>query len=295
MEYNRIENKKTFDISALITAYYFFCKPSFVPCWEEYDFSQIFYIISGTGVYTTEKDSYPIREGMMIYRPAGKRSTYEWNTEHASFAVISFVCTSEAMSAFEIPPFTLNEDESAMLLDTIQTAAKVCESVKGNDAVTGMRLKDHVPDVVLGYIYASLERFLSMAYCRLKKIEPLFGYDCKVETFLREDKLIDEVKTYMRQHIEEKITLHQLCEEFWISPTALMKKFRNVTQKGVMEYCMEQKISEAKRRIGKNAKNVTEVAMSLGFSSTSYFSKVFKEKTGMTPTQYSKICVKRKL
>jgi AraC-like DNA-binding protein len=292
-QYNLIKNQKTFDVSGFVSAFSFAYKPSFEPCWEKYDFSQIFLVLSGTGIYTTEQGSYPIRPGMMIYRPAGKRSIYEWTTENVSFALISFVCHSEAMQVLERPPFTLYEEESATLLDVMRTGARICEGIHGEGALMGMRLKKGVPDVVLSFIYASLERFLSMIYCRLSGITLLQDETAKVAPFMKQTQLVEDVKRYLAEHLSEQLTLAALCQHFWVSPTALMKKFRAETGKGVMEYFTDLKISEAKRRIAKSAASFTEIAAALGFSSVAYFSKVFKAKTGMTPTEYSRYASKR--
>ena len=97
---NPMENKHTFDISAFVCAYDFSAKPLWNPQWEQYDFSQIFLVLEGTGTYTTQNAAHPITPGMMFYRPAGQRSIYEWNTERVKFGIISFVCPSKAMEAF---------------------------------------------------------------------------------------------------------------------------------------------------------------------------------------------------
>ena len=44
-----------------------------------------------------------------------------------------------------------------------------------------------------------------------------------------------------------------------------------------------------------NPLNATEIAEKLGFSSANYFTRVFKAKTNVTPTEYSKYVSKRRL
>ena len=172
--YNRIENKKFFDVSALISAHYFPAPLQRFPYWECYDFSQIFLVMSGTGVFSTEDGrQYPISPGMMIYRPAGRASKYEWTGKKVSFALISFVCQSEAMQVFERAPFLLNEEERAILLDVMKTGARACEQIDGQsfdpcssssvdmeNGVRGMRLRDDVPQVVLSFIYGPILTFI---------------------------------------------------------------------------------------------------------------------------------------
>ncbi len=293
--YNKIENARTFDIRALITAHYFPFKPSFEPCFEEYDFAQIIFVTSGTAIYTTEEAQYEVKPGMMFYRPAGKRSMYEWQTEQASFALISFVCPSEAMKAFEGEPFSLCEEERSTLLDLMRTAARICEPVKRGEGIRGMRLKSDVPSVVLNFVYASLERFLIMMYCRLNHIELLVDESQKVNRHMDDLGLVNDIKRYLSENLSESLTVAAVAEHFLISQTALKQKFHKETGQGVMEYFTFLKIQKAKQMIGSSSQSFTEISEELGFSSVNYFSKVFKEKVGMTPTEYSKYASKRRL
>ncbi len=293
--YNKIENARIFDIRALITAHYFPFKPSFEPCFEEYDFSQIIYVTSGTAIYTTEEAEYRVGAGMMFYRPAGKRSMYRWETEQASFALISFVCPSEAMSAFAGEPFFLCEEERVTLLDLMRTAARICEPLKRNEGMRGMRLRSDVPPVVLNFVYASLERFLIMVYCRQKHIELLVDESQKVNRQMDNLGLVNDVKRFLSENLSEPLTIGRIAEHFLISQTALKQKFHKETGQGVMEYFTFLRIQRAKQMIGGSNQSFTEISDELGFSSVNYFSKVFKEKVGMTPTEYSKFASKRRV
>jgi len=292
--YHLIRNEKTFDVSALVAAARFASKPDFDPCWEEYDFSQIFYIISGSGVLTTEEGSYPFYPGMMIYRPAFRRSIYHWDTEDVRFGLIDFVCSSQAMETFAPRPVALQEEESATLLDVLKTAARICEPCSITDPMQGMRLKADTPKVVLGFIYASLERFLAMVYCRLEGIDLLMDEQQKVSRCLDEGELVERVKRFLAENLQKQLRIEDICGRFLVSQSALTRKFRRETGMGVMEYFTEQKIKAAKARIGKSADSFSQIARELGYSSANYFTKVFKAKTGMTPTEYSRYVSKRR-
>lgn len=293
--YNKIENAKIFDIRALVTAHYFPFKPSFEPCYEEYDFSQIIFVTSGRATYITDEGEYRVEPGMMFFRPANQRSMYRWETEQASFALISFVCPSEAMSAFLGAPFFLYEEERATLLDLMRTAARICEPVKRNEGLRGMRLRSDVPAVVLNFVYASLERFLIMVYCRLRHIELLVDESEKVSSLMDGVGLVNDVKKYLSENVSKQLTVRDIAAHFLISPTALTKKFRKDTGQSVIDYFTFLKIQKAKQMIGSSSHNFTEISEELGFSTVNYFSRVFKDKVGMTPTEYSRYSSKRRL
>ena len=287
--FHKTEPTRTFDIHALVNAYYYCAKPDFVPTMERYDFSQIIYVISGEGVYTTEYGTYEFGPGRMLYRPARQSSKYEWISQEASFAVISFVCPSDAMERFEGAPVMLCEEESEVLLDLIKTAARILEHVKYGGGERGMQPRADVPSVALHYVFASLERFLIMVYCRLCNIRLLVDETQKVNRYIDDSELVREIQGYLREHVAEPLTVTDVCRQFRFSPSSLQKRFKTVTGQSLMAYFSDQKVARAKYLIRSEAISFTEIAESLGFSS------VFRRKVGVSPTEFSRYASKRRL
>lgn len=290
---NPIERKRTFDVSALVSAYYFPFKPRFEPQWEQYDFAQIFLILKGEGIYRTETATYRFSPGMMIYRPAHRTSIYEWETDEVRFGIIGLVCNSEAMKCFGDAPVLLMEEEQTSLLDLIRTSTRVSEDLRGTDEMLGMRIKPDTPDVVLDFLSASIERFLCMLYCRLQNVELLIDESQKVNRYIDETHLIERIHSYMEEHITEQLTLSKLSSQLRISQTTLMKRYREHTGKSLIEAFNAKKIEEAKRLIRRSAMSFSQISEHLGFSSPNYFTRVFRAYEGVTPTDYSKYVSKR--
>ena len=286
--FNSMESKHTFDISSFVTAYYFTNKPRFDPHPEQYDFSQIFLILEGQGSYEANGQCYKISPGCMIYRPAGKASIYRWSTDKVRFGIISFVCSSPAMQCLEGAPIFLGEEERYTLLDVIRTGVRACEPFSPDQPFLGMRYKDDTPAAVLDFIRASLERFLCMLSCRLMGIDLRHEQSEKVSQFIDTSGLVKDVEQYLSQNLSRQLDVAEICNVFGVGQTTLMKKFRAKTQKSVMEYFTDLKIRKAKQMIRTSSASFARISESLGFSSPNYFSKVFKQKTGMSPTEYSR-------
>ena len=273
-----IKNSKVFEVTALTGAYHFATKPDFVPYWECYDFSQMMLILTGTGRFHTEQGSYAFGPGMMLYRPAYRKTMYEWDGEKGGLAIIDFVCESSAMDGFPTEPIPLLGEESAALFDLVKIAARACTAEREHE----------VPEVVFSYLCSSLERFLAMVHCRLAGIDRMEDEGRTVSRSLDESRFVGEIRAFLAEHVTEQLMVSDVCARFWIGQTALMRKFRHETGHSLMEYFMGLKIAEAQRRIGTGTATFTEISEALGFSSVNYFSKVFKQKTGMTPTEYSR-------
>ena len=58
--------------------------------------------------------------------------------------------------------------------------------------------------------------------------------------------------------------------------------------KALSDYIADLKLEEAKYMLSQTADGISNIASLLGYSNFSYFSKMFRKKTGMTPSEYRK-------
>ena len=68
----------------------------------------------------------------------------------------------------------------------------------------------------------------------------------------------------------------------------LMKRYRREMHESIIEHFLTLKLQSAIQLMLSSDMNFTEISELLSFSSVNYFSKFFKKRTGMTPTEYSK-------
>ncbi len=287
---------RTFELSELVSAYYYRSSRPDKPYWEKHNFSQIYVLLEGGGKYILEGAEYELLPGMMFYCPAETDFMHIWTSEKVSFALISFVCSSEAMEIFENGPIRLCDEELSLLIDIIRTTERICDRSKVKKPPRyEIFIKPDTPSVVICYIYASLERLLSTIYCRLMGIDLLLNENQKANNYIDGSRLVADVKAYLSERVNEKVTLEEICRHFGIGQTALMQKFRLETNQTVIEYFNELKIARAKVLLQNSSKSFTDIADELGFSSINYFSKLFKAKTGLTLTEFSRLSSKRSL
>ena len=116
-----------------------------------------------------------------------------------------------------------------------------------------------------------------------------------MNNYLESSVLVDDVKAYLAAHLDKPLTVNEICSAFGISQSALAKKFIAQTGRSVIEYHTAIRVNEAKQRIRETGKSFGEIAEEMGYSSSGYFSKVFKKYTGMTPTDFSKHTSKRRI
>lgn len=91
---------------------------------------------------------------------------------------------------------------------------------------------------------------------------------------------------YVRTHLHYPITLEEVAAELGINPKYLSRLFITCHGEKFSSYVQRERIAEAKALLENTDKSIVEISNSLGFSSQSYFIKVFTKYAGLTPGQF---------
>ena len=100
---------------------------------------------------------------------------------------------------------------------------------------------------------------------------------------------MNRIAAYIESHIEDQISLSELAQELYITPQYLSRFFKNILHVNFKDYVAEQKLHYAKRELAYTDSAVTDIAVHIGYSGTAAFSKVFRAKFGVSPTEYRKL------
>lgn len=91
---------------------------------------------------------------------------------------------------------------------------------------------------------------------------------------------------YMEQHLQEKLTIPQLCVRFYLSPTSLKKYFRNLYGQPVHSWLQKRRMEKAAEILRESSLTVLQTAQQVGYEGLSQFNAAFKRTYGCTPKQY---------
>lgn len=100
------------------------------------------------------------------------------------------------------------------------------------------------------------------------------------------DKLIQNMKQYIVEHILTDISLEDISDQFYMSQYYVSRMFKKKTGENLIDFIVEQKIEKAKELLGNPAYKIYDVSNMVGYKSNRYFSKIFKAHTGFTPNGY---------
>jgi YesN/AraC family two-component response regulator len=99
-------------------------------------------------------------------------------------------------------------------------------------------------------------------------------------------RLVRQAMAYLHEHYAEPISREDLANHLGMSSDYLTLCFRREVGMTFVAYLNRYRVNQAKQLLGESDKNVTEVAMAVGFSDSGYFSRVFRRQVGVSPDAY---------
>ncbi|PFJ83176.1 AraC family transcriptional regulator [Bacillus cereus] len=91
---------------------------------------------------------------------------------------------------------------------------------------------------------------------------------------------------YIYDHLYDDIRLNHLAQMCHLSPNYLSSLFKKEVGKPLSEYIQQQRVDEAKKLLLLTNYSILDISMCLNFNDQSYFIKIFKKYTGLTPRQF---------
>ena len=91
---------------------------------------------------------------------------------------------------------------------------------------------------------------------------------------------------YISENIKEPISLIAVAKAANLAPSYLCRLFKKVLGYTIVEYVNFLRLSEAQKTVISTDKSITQIAMEFGFSSATYFIRLFKKQFLVTPNAY---------
>lgn len=246
---------------------------------ELHDFYEIVFVEKGF--------YFVILDGERIVVPPGSCVFFAPNAFHsgdgvtqttATVSIVSFDSTSPAMRYFDNRVFALSEAQRHRWELFFSDCCRLCRHVKGG---VGVQVREDTEAHELQMLKNALELFLLDLYRPEEPIAPSNRKQYRKESFCR-------ISDYVKAHLAERMTLSSLAVACSMSETTVKSLCREFCGCGPIEYLLTVRIDTAKRLIRQSSMTFTEIAEITGFGSLHYFSRVFRARVGVTPTEYAK-------
>lgn len=230
---------------------------------------------AGRGRIQIGTKSYPIQEGMLFYLRPGEQHMIEPSAElpanfltvHFSYATVDW---NDGKWVIAEEPETFNMSSAQLLKDYYQM--------------------EDVFKRLVDCWYAKLPRYEFVAKTIFQQLLTSIS-----ATRHRQDQnyaislKVERVIQHMHEQLRGKVTLSELAALVQLSPTYLSRMFKETTGYSVIEYFNKMKMDKAKELMVEGQSKMKEIARALGFADEFYFSRLFKQLEGISPSEcYSK-------
>ena len=102
-------------------------------------------------------------------------------------------------------------------------------------------------------------------------------------------RVVRKAMVYLHEHYMESISLEETARHVSMSKEYLARCFHQETGITLVTYLNRYRVARARTLLEKGKHNLTEVALETGFSSSAYFSRVFRQEVGMSSRDYLRV------
>lgn len=254
-----------------------------------HDETEFIYMKKGQATFYINTIPYEVRENeVLLINSKDLHMAYSLN--HSQCIYESIVFNLEILNSFY-----LDQCQKEYIYPLLTTHYKFPVIIKGDnqgeqDIISSILmiieyLSTKVPAYEL-FIKSLLFKIIALLYNN-KCIDRL-SYSLNNEELLQSER-IRQALSYMNDHYHEYISVDQLCKEVNLSKFYFSRLFKVVTGRSPIDYLNFYRINKAILLLADKDLLISDVAIRVGFDNFSYFTKMFKDYTGLTPSKYRKL------
>jgi AraC-like DNA-binding protein len=100
---------------------------------------------------------------------------------------------------------------------------------------------------------------------------------------------LERIARYIEEHIEEDVSLDSVARVFGVSIGHLSHVFKETLDINFSDYAIDRKMERAAEKLAATRDTIASIMSSVGYRTPAYFSKIFKGKYGITPSEYRRV------
>ncbi len=172
-------------------------------------------------------------------------------------------------------------------LEVVKSRALELSSLLSRAAIEGGATSDSVLKVNNQFLMAlqSIDNLDDLCY-KLQETIDVFT-DCMFNYIpTKGNEITRKAIRYISQNFSKNLTLDMVAQQVHLNAAYFSTLFKQSTGSSFKEYLNMVRIEESKRLLSSTDYSIIDISLATGFEDQSYFSKVFKKYTGLTPRQY---------
>jgi AraC family transcriptional regulator, arabinose operon regulatory protein len=241
------------------------------PDWRELDFvpgyNKFYLICEGEGyIKIGDKELYP-KAGQLVMMPSGIKQSYSAiNDNPYTKYWCHFTAKVGEMNLFDVVevPNIIDVDDFAK---PVGICRELVDCYESNDLIAAIHLKSKLLELITYYLENSIIENINLVPSgNLEKL--------------------NLVANFIEENLKEHITIEELAGMVHVHPNYFIKLFRKYLGTTPIKYLIARRIECAKLLLRTTEDSLSVIADKTGVMDIYYLSKMFKEHTGFTPTEF---------
>ena len=265
---HNLRSENQLHVDSIYTFFYHEKEQGFLFPGEAHPMAELTYVDQGALHSVVNGQDLLLKQGdLVLYGPD------QWHMQYADIGVAPrYVTITFDIRGADLTPL-LNRRLAAP-----QNVVKILQTMLREQE----RMDEYSNDIILAQLKLLLLNLLR------ETVSPRGGKLQASNAIHAENEIIRQAQQYISSHIREKLSVPLVARQVDVSPSYLTALFHKNLQISPGEYIRRIKLQESKQMIRENNLNFTEIAAELQYSTVHHFSRQFKEKFGITPTEYAK-------
>ena len=257
MAYTSVSLDEVIQVESIVTIHYFEYSSDFHFAGESHDFWEFQCVDKGEVEVVAGEKIHVLKRGQIIFHKPDEFHNLNANGKSApNIVVIAFQCHSPMMEFFENRILEINDQERQLMALIIAEARRCFSSPLDDPYLEQMKKRKDSPWGSQQLIKLYLEQMLIYMIQRHTVSMPSCTAS-RSSAMKEKNPLYDSVIRYLENHIQEYVTIEDICHSTLMGRSQLQKLFRERHHCGVIEFFSRMKIDFAKELIRKNQMNFT--------------------------------------
>lgn len=255
-----------------------------------HNYAELYFLLEGERYYFIEQDTYLLKPGMVVFvKPEEIHKTSRTNNSCGHHRFLITIESDMLQYFFAFSALSNIKDFESMPGGAVkfsksdwQRSMTIIDAIKQEGARE--KTKD---DTIL--LLLSLELYALFVRNHQKQNNISVDKSPMYSTQIHTHQLVHNVSSYLQNHFMENTSLEEIADQFFISKSYLTRIFKSNTGFTIKEYLTFCRIRKAKALLQDTNYSITKVSELCGFSNVTYFEKIFKNVTQLTPLKYRKL------
>ena len=262
-----LSTKPGLRVTELYTFFYQEKEPGFLFPGEAHSMLELTYVDRGSLHSVADGQDLLLQQGQMaLYAPG------QWHMQYADIGVAPHYVTI----SFHAEGCDLSSLYNRALQPVQQTVRLLQQLLQELDLG-----KAYCNDMLMHMLEILLISLLRQSDNTVERLQPPHCVNA-------ENRIIRRAQEYISTHVRQKLSVPSVAAAVDVSASYLTALFHKHLQLSPGEYIRRIKLQESKQLIREGEMNFTEIAEALQYSTVHHFSRQFKEKFSITPTEYAR-------